>query len=172
MTAALSGRRHQEAAPTVISLLRSVLSACRGGSFRFARHALASCHFSPRTLRAMEKRGDSSPRLAVYRRASPWALPHLCVCNLWSQAPIAGRADPAPVFSLGCRQARGRSWPALFLMVVKYRRHNSSLFSALPSAIPRGNGFDSQKWLPMAYRSIDHVSTNRTRVVPMSVRAL
>ena len=71
MTVALSGRRHQEAAPTVISLLKSVLSACRGGSFRFAPHAVASCHFSPRTLRAMEKCGDSSPRLAVYRKGFP-----------------------------------------------------------------------------------------------------
>ena len=38
-------------APPVISLLRSVLSACRGGSFRVAPHALASCHFSPRSPR-------------------------------------------------------------------------------------------------------------------------
>lgn len=36
---------------SVISLLRSVLSACRGGSFRVAPHALASCHFSPRSPR-------------------------------------------------------------------------------------------------------------------------
>lgn len=38
-------------APPVISLLRSVLSACHGGSFRVAPHALASCHFSPRSPR-------------------------------------------------------------------------------------------------------------------------
>ena len=57
-------------APTVVSLLRSVLSAC-GGSFRFAPHALASCHFSPRTLGAVEKHGDSSPHLLVYRKGFP-----------------------------------------------------------------------------------------------------
>ena len=115
LVTAARGRRHQEAAPThvtcfcnleavaqtsvssaptVISLLRSVLSACRGGSFRFARHALASCHFSPRTLRAMEKRGDSSPRLAVYRKGfSVGPAPPVCLqlvvtsTNRWESSP-------------------------------------------------------------------------------------
>ena len=67
-------------APTVISLLRSVLSACRGGSFRFVLHALVSCHFSPRTLGAMEKHGDSSPHLLVYRKGFPvGAAPPVCL---------------------------------------------------------------------------------------------
>ena len=73
-------------APSVISLLRSVLSACCGGSFLVTPHALASCHFSPRSPQGCREVWRFKSPLPLYRKGFPMGpatcLPHPCVCNL------------------------------------------------------------------------------------------
>ena len=146
-------------APPVISLLRSVLSACRGGSFGVAPHALASCHFSPRSPRG---HGEAwrfkslSPALQEGLPRGPCHVPAPPVClQLVVTSTSTERAATPPALSLGRRQARGRSQPTLFLIVVKYRKHRFSVLLTLPSPIPRGNGCDSWKWLAVAHRCIN-----------------
>ena len=123
----------------MISLLRSVLSACRGGSFGVAPHALASCHFSPRSPRG---HGEAwrfkslSPALQEGLPRGPCHVPAPPVClQLVVTSTSTERAATPPALSLGRRQARGRSQPTLFLIVVKYRKHRFSVLLPLPSPI-------------------------------------
>ena len=143
----------------MISLLRSVLSACRGGSFGVAPHALASCHFSPRSPRGhgeVWRFKSPSPALQKGLPRGPCHVPAPPVClQLVVTSTSTERAATPPALSLGHRQVRGCSQPTLFLTVVKYRKHSFSVLLTLPSPIPRGNGCDSRKCLAVAHHSIN-----------------